>query len=139
MLFKEFLVRRFLVVYGKWIAVGGTLFVLAISWFLAVCSEWHMESCKDCGAFHEYLSTKVLGWEVHRETLHPKLNASWLTRRETCGHERADHWIKHRYWGLVLCCCPCQNGINRIVQRVPPINKEVATSENREAAQPPKT
>lgn len=113
---QETRMRQYLVTYRKWILAGAIPLLIALLWFTAVCSEWHIEVCDDCGAWNEFLSTNVVGWEVYREEIHTELNEPWDAKFSTCEHQHVHHRMKHRYWGLVFCWCPCQNGTDRLVQ-----------------------
>lgn len=31
-----------------------------------------------------------------------------------CSHPNLVRWHKHRYWGLLICACPCINGTERL-------------------------
>jgi hypothetical protein len=81
-------------------------------WFLAVDFSWFEEICPACLESRTVLQYRVCGRAVHEDL---QVRPSVIQRASVdlgvpCSHPAVERWHKHRWWGLVVCRCPCING-----------------------------
>lgn len=93
------------------IGVGVAAAAIA-AWFLAVDFSWFEESCPACLESRTVLQYRVCSCTVREET---QVRSSVIQRASVdlgvpCSHPAVERWHKHRWWGLVVCRCPCING-----------------------------
>lgn len=91
------------------------VFILAL-WFLGVDRSWFVEECPDCYFGRDILQFRVFTIPIYQrtedsDTLLSKVAADVGAE---CKHPKLDRWHKHRYWGLIICACPCINGTYRM-------------------------
>jgi hypothetical protein len=94
------------------LAVGVT--GLIIVWFLAVDWSWFIEDCPDCRLSRDIAEYRLLGISVRADIDDsPSVIGYTLARLGVpCPHPRMERWHKHRWWGGLVCACPCINGIS---------------------------
>jgi len=97
------------------ISLLSVLFVVAF-WFLGVDSSWFVEGCPDCMFGRDIYQIRVLTIPIYQrsadyDTLLSKVAADVGAE---CKHPMLTRWHKHRYWGLIVCACPCINGTLRL-------------------------
>jgi hypothetical protein len=98
------------------------LFVLAIGltglWFVAVEESVYVDQCPDCHYLALVAQYKIVGVVVSEKTYH---NSRSLIEQAasclgvSCFHPHIERWQKHRWWGLLICRCPCWNGTLNLV------------------------
>ena len=91
----------------------AVLFAAVCGWFLLVDLSWFEEHCPDCGYARTDIQWRLMTVPVH----------TWEDRSPTviqrvasdlgvpCQHSALHRWQKQRWWGLLICKCPCHNGI----------------------------
>ena len=98
------------------------LFVLAIGlaglWFFAVEESEYVDNCPDCKYLAIVGQYKIFGVVVSEKTYHNSQSlveqvASCLNVK--CSHPHVERWHKNRFWGLLICRCPCINGTLNLV------------------------
>jgi hypothetical protein len=101
---------------AKW-GLLARLLVLAIGltglWFAAIEESVYVDRCPDCNGVAHVVQYKVVGIVVSQETY--KNSSSAIEQVASClavpcSHPHVVRWQKHRYWGLLICACPCING-----------------------------
>jgi hypothetical protein len=90
--------------------------VLLAFWFLGVDGSWFVEDCPDCLYGRDIYQIRVFTIPIYQRT---EVYNSVLQKIATdigapCTHPKLERWHKHRYWGLLICACPCINGIYRL-------------------------
>lgn len=95
---------------------------LAVLWFAAVDSCWWIEDCPDCSRSLDVYQVRVCGFPIHEELQVWGLAEPDRTHftPSDCDHPQLHRWMKHRYVGMLICCCPCINGIVRLGDGDPP-------------------
>jgi hypothetical protein len=90
------------------------LAAIIIIWFLAVDWSWFVEDCPDCHLSRDNTSYRLLGIPIHTKVHDVTSVVDFtLTRLGVpCRHRRMERWHKHRWWGGLMCACPCINGIS---------------------------
>lgn len=88
------------------------LVALPLLWFAGVDWTWTQVHCNSCLLHRDILRYRILGCCVHEEVRDLK---SWLGKAADdlgvpCTHPDTWTWYKHRFWGLVICGLPCENG-----------------------------
>jgi hypothetical protein len=107
--------RRGRVVYLR---LAAAIVALAAIWFLAVDWSWFLVDCPDCHYHRDVVQYRVFCIPVHTQRVEEHSTRVQLVLRDLgmpCNHANLERWHKHRRWGLVLCACPCINGISRLV------------------------
>jgi hypothetical protein len=97
------------------ITLSSLLFIVAF-WFLGVDCSWFVETCPDCLFGRDIIQVRVLTIPIYQrtqvsETLLSKIAADVGAE---CQHPKLTRWHKARYWGLIICACPCIGGIHRM-------------------------
>ena len=100
----------------KPIIVLLSLILVLAFWFLTVDFSWFVETCPECGFGRDIVQYRVLTMPVYQRT---KDYDSLLSKIASdigaeCTHPQIERWHKQRYWGLLICACPCINGITRL-------------------------
>jgi hypothetical protein len=102
----------------RWIvrSLVCTLALTAI-WFLAVDWSWFVEDCPDCMTSRDIGVYRVFGIPISTTTDYYRtvFDLTLADLGVPCTHKDADRWHKHRWWGLVVCRCPCINGIDGLI------------------------
>jgi hypothetical protein len=103
-------------VKSKYSIIGFSAVAAVAFWFLAVDRSWFVERCPTCGHFGYIMQIRVCGIPVHEhryetDSLLQKVAADLGV---PCTHPNLKRYYKHRYWGLLICACPCINGIDSI-------------------------
>ena len=93
--------------------VLAVLFAGLAGWFLLADLSWFEEHCPDChysrtDVHYRLLTVPVHTWEERRPTA---LQAVARDLDVRCQHPKLHRWHKQRRWGLLVCYCPCHNGI----------------------------
>ena len=86
---------------------------LPILWFAGVDWTWTQEHCECCLLHRDIMRYRVFGWCVHEQV---NERFTWLGKTAKdlgapCSHPRTWTWNRHRFWGLLICGLPCENGI----------------------------
>jgi hypothetical protein len=93
--------------------IGVAVLVAPVAaWFLAVDWSWFEEFCPHCGHQNRITQYRVLGLAVSQRE---RATRTYFERLAAdlgapCQHPELTRWHKHRWWGLMLCRCPCING-----------------------------
>ena len=87
-------------------------------WFVAVDESVYVDTCPDCYHCGYVVQYRVAGFVVSEKTYSNALSgieqvASYLGLQ--CPHKSMDRRQKYRFWGLLICRCPCHNGIDALV------------------------
>jgi len=85
-------------------------------WFLGVDGSWFVEECPDCLYGRDIYQIRVFTIPIYERT---EVYNSVIQKIASdlgvpCSHPNLVRWHKHRYWGLLICACPCINGIDRL-------------------------
>ncbi len=92
----------------------GVVFAATViaGWFLAVDFSWFEENCPACLESRTVLQYRVCVCTVREETqvLPSDIQRASVDLGVPCSHPAVERWHKHRWWGLVVCRCPCING-----------------------------
>ncbi len=89
---------------------------IAARWFLGVDRSWFVEYCPDCHfgrhimqfrIFTIPVSERIFGGDSVLQHIASDIGIN-------CGHPALERWHKHRWWGLVICACPCINGMSGV-------------------------
>ena len=98
------------------IVLLSPVFILAF-WFLGLDSSWFVETCPDCGFGRDIMQYRVFTIPIYQQTkdYNTVLQKVAADIGAECKHPKLERWHKHRYWGLVICACPCINGTDRLV------------------------
>jgi hypothetical protein len=122
--------RRGRVVYLRW---AGAVVALAAIWFLAVDWSWFIVRCPDCGYGQDVLQHRVFCIPVHTQVVEQPTRVQFVLKDLgcPCDHSNSDRWHKHRFWGLVLCACPCINGITWLADDTDSYTEEMAANVRR--------
>jgi hypothetical protein len=94
----------------RWLVGAGALTAI---WFLAVDWSWFIEDCPDCLSSRDIGAYRVFGIPVSTAIDEDRtvFDLALADLGVPCTHQHAERWHKHRFWGLVICRCPCINGI----------------------------
>jgi hypothetical protein len=90
--------------------------VILAFWFLGVDGSWFVEECPDCLYGSDIYQIRVFTIPIYQQT---RVYNSVLQKIAEdigvpCSHPNHVRWHKHRFWGLLICACPCINGIDRM-------------------------
>jgi hypothetical protein len=90
--------------------------VILAFWFLGVDGSWFVEECPDCLYGRDIYQIRVFTIPIYQRT---EVYNSVLQKIAEdigvpCSHPHLVRWHKHRYWGLLICACPCINGTERL-------------------------
>ena len=93
--------------------ISLSLVALAAFWFLGVDGSWFVESCPDCLYGRHIFQVRVFTIPVlsRDQVYHSILEKITDDLGIPCSHHNLVRWHKHRYWGLLICACPCINGM----------------------------
>jgi len=96
--------------------ISLSLVALAAFWFLGVDASWFVESCPDCQYGRDIYQIRVFTIPIYQRSqdYHSILEKITDDLGIPCSHPNLVRWHKHRYWGLLICACPCINGIYRL-------------------------
>ena len=110
-------------------------------WFVAVEESVYVDQCPDCGYLAFVAQHKIVGVVVSEKTYH---NSQSLIEQAasclgvSCSHPNVDRWQMHRYWGLLICRCPCWNGtLNLVGDQSPEFVKALGQALRRQEKQNP--
>jgi hypothetical protein len=100
-------------------AIGAVVVVigLAAAWMLGVDESEFFEKCPDCGHYEEEFQLRLLTMPVRSTRWADQGTIERLARDlgSPCSHPQLGRWHKHRNWGLLICACPCENGITHLI------------------------
>ena len=101
----------------KLIIISLSLVTLAAFWFLGVDGSWFSESCPDCQYYRAIYQVRVFTIPIYqRDQVYPSILEKITDDLGIpCSHPNLARYHKRRYWGLLICACPCINGIDRMV------------------------
>ncbi len=88
--------------------------LIAAFWFLGVDRSWFVEACPDCGFGRDIIQYRVFTIPIYQRT-RDYISTSQkiaLDIGAECKHSKLERWHKHRWWGLIICACPCITGMS---------------------------
>jgi hypothetical protein len=93
--------------------IAAGIFSLVVMWFLAVEWSWHYRECSVCRSRYDYEQYRIAGFEVfRREYPDQSIYEKILTDLgDPCDHQTVDGFHEQRFWGLIICAYPCENGM----------------------------
>ncbi|SRR5258708_217911 len=91
----------------------GVLLLAPVLWFAGVVWHWDMEHCELCGYRRDISRYAVFGITVSESAIEYRKLAQSMAEDlgVPCKHIGMEHAVRQRRWGLVICACPCDNGI----------------------------
>lgn len=91
----------------------GTFVIIGLVWFLGVDWSWFVHDCPDCGNIKDVAQFRILAIPIYERTKESPTLAQRVAEDlgVRCQHQNSSNWHKHRWWGLLICKCPCINGI----------------------------
>lgn len=99
-------------VLGRTVRFAMGLAALPILWFAGVDWTFTQLHCNCCMLHRNIIRYRVLGWCAHEEVHEQK---AWLGMvaddlGAPCIHPQTWTWYRYRFWGLLICGLPCENG-----------------------------
>jgi hypothetical protein len=93
----------------------STILILA-SWSLGVDGSWFVEECPDCLYGKDIYQIRVFTIPIYQrsEVYNSDFQKMATDIGMPCSLPNLLRWHKHRYWGFLICNCPCINGIERL-------------------------
>ena len=90
------------------------LLALIILWVLAVDMSWFVEDCHDCFYSKDIFEFRLFTLPIYRIVREHDSPIAYTAEKlgMPCSHLNIDRWHKHRWWGFVICCYPCINGVS---------------------------
>jgi hypothetical protein len=93
-----------------------SLVLILAFWFLGIDGSQFVEQCPDCGFGRDIVQYRFFTIPIYQrtqdyDTVVQKIATDIGTE---CQHPKLERWHKHRYWGLLICACPCINGTLRM-------------------------
>jgi len=97
--------------------ISLSLVAVAAFWFLGVDGSSFVEPCPDCQYGRDIYQVRVFTIPIYQrdQVYHSILEKITDDLGIPCSHPNLVRYHKHRYWGLLICACPCINGIDRMV------------------------
>ena len=90
--------------------------MLPAIWFLGVDRTMTVETCSVCIHGSDLFEYRVFGIPVssQRREIPTILEYVFRDLGAPCDHGVIDRHVRSRYWGLVICTCPCSSGVYRL-------------------------
>ena len=82
-------------------------------WFLGVDVSLFVENCPDCGFGSDNIQYRFLTIPISQRTNNSDTLLSKVATDigAECKHPKLSRYHQARYWGLLICACPCDNGM----------------------------
>jgi len=99
--------------------------VLCLLWFMGVDRSWFVETCDDCLWSRDIIEYRLFTVPISERVIEHSSAISAVARElgVPCQHQDIHRWHKQRWWGLLVCCCPCKSGITGLSSDEKPYGK----------------